>query len=267
MSARRLSWRDLARLWQAHLPSAPPLLAVSRRPLRQLAPILRGGVAQCLFSPILLTVSRPIARIAAMALDSSGSPERPTWLTSAALVRVQTWATRLRFVLAVPLMVIVVLFADREPMWPGVVLALSGEAVQLWASAHLRKNVEVAMSGPYAWVRNPMYLGRFLVGLGLAFFTWRWFLIVPYVVVFAVYAQARVLGEEARLRHLFGEDYAAYGAAVRRWLPLPPRRRFSQARWSWACVFRNHELRVAGAVIAGMLLLKLRMAAFGPLWR
>jgi protein-S-isoprenylcysteine O-methyltransferase Ste14 len=202
-----------------------------------------------------------------MALDSSGSPDSSTWVTSAALARVQAWATRLRFVLALPAAALAIVFTDRGPMWPGVLLALWGEAIQVWASAHLRKNVEVAMSGPYAWVRNPMYLGRFLVGLGLALLTWRWFLILPYIAVFSFYAHARVLGEEARLRRRFGESYTAYCAAARRWLPLPPRRRGSEARWSWACVLRNHELRVAVGVIAGLLLLKWRLTALGSLWQ
>ena len=46
----------------------------------------------------------------------------------------------------------------------------------------------------------------------------------------------------------------------------PPRERFSEGRWSWECVLRNHELRVAAGVVLGMVLLKLRLEAWGPLW-
>jgi len=164
---------------------------------------------------------------------------------------------------------VIVAFADRGPMWPGVVVALFGETIQVWASAHLRKNVEVVKSGPYAWVRNPMYFGRFFVGLGLTLLTWRWFLVLPYVVIFWLYAQARVLGEEVRLAGLFGDEYAGYCRTVRRWLPTAPKERLSEEKWSWVCVLRNHELRVAMAVVAGMALLKWRMEVWGPLglWR
>jgi len=179
---------------------------------------------------------------------------------------VQTGATRLRAALAVAAAALIIIFTDHGPMWPGVLVALLGEGVQIWASAHLRKNEDLVMSGPYAWVRNPMYLGRFLVGVGLCLLTWRWFLTLPYLVVFWLYAQARVLGEEARLQQLFRERYAGYCGQVRRWLPLPPRGRFSDGRWSWACVLRNHELRVALVVIAGLALLKWRLLAFGSLW-
>ena len=198
--------------------------------------------------------------------EESGSiPGRSSWLASGPIVRAQEWATRLRFVLAVPAAALLVMFTDRGPMWPGVVVALSGEAIQVWASAHLRKNVELVRSGPYRWVRNPMYLGRFLLGLGLALLTWRWFLIAPYVVTFWLYAQARALGEEARLRVLFGEEYASYCRKVRRWLPRPPRERLSEERWSWHCVLRNHELRVAVVAVVGMVLLKWRVEAWGSL--
>jgi len=199
-------------------------------------------------------------------LDRSHQPAA-TWLTAPLIARAQKLASKLRFVLAVPAVGALAAFTDHPPMWPGMVIALLGEWLQLWASAHLQKNVDLIMSGPYAFVRNPMYLGRFLVGLGLTLLTWRWFLILPYILVFWFYAQARVLGEEARLRSLFRERYEAYCAAVRRWLPLSPGRRFSQARWSWACVLRNREWRVAVALGLGLALLKWRMAALGPLWR
>lgn len=189
-----------------------------------------------------------------------------SWLTSPFVFRVQRCFTRWRFALAIPATAVIVVFTDRGPLWPGMILALAGEAVQVWASAHLHKNVELVKSGPYAWVRNPMYLGRFLVGLGLTALTWRWWLVVPYVVGFWVYAQARVLGEEARLRERFGEEYQAYCRLVRRWLPRPPRERLSDRRWSWECVMRNHELRVAAAVVLGLALLWWRMERWGSFW-
>ena len=187
------------------------------------------------------------------------------WLTAPPVTKLQRLFTRLRFLLAAPAAGLIVALTDRGPMWPGVAVALLGEAIQIWASAHLRKNVEVVRSGPYAWMRNPMYFGRFFVGLGLTLLTWRWFLILPYVAIFWVYAQARVLGEEARLRKRFGEEYESYCRRVRRWLMLPPRERLSEDKWSWACVLRNHELRVAGVVVVGMVLLKWRVEAWGPL--
>ncbi len=201
-----------------------------------------------------------------MTENSDPIPEERSVLASGLVARLQGVATRLRFLLAIPAAVVLFLFADHGPMWPGVVVALSGEFLQLWAAAYLRKNVQVVKSGPYGWLRNPMYLGRFFVGLGLTLLTWRWFIVCPYIAFFWLYAQARVLGEERHLVALFGKEYQDYCAQVRRWLPLPPRRRLSEERWSWSALGRNHEVRVAAGVVVVLILLKLRLAALGKLW-
>ena len=188
------------------------------------------------------------------------------WLSSRAVSCLQSAGTKLRFVVALPVLVLFFALVDRGPMWPGVALALAGESLQLWATGHLRKNVQVIESGPYAWLRNPMYVGRFFVGLGLALLTWRWFVVVPYAIVYWLYAQARVVGEEIHLAGIFGEEYAQYCRRVRRWLPRPPRGRRSEERWSWDSVLRNHELRVAGGVLLILALVKWRVETFGALW-
>lgn len=192
--------------------------------------------------------------------------DRLGFLSSNLVARFQDVGTRLRFLLAFPAAAMLFVLTDRGPMWPGVLVALAGELFQLWATAHLRKNIQVVKSGPYAWLRNPMYFGRFFVGLGLTLLTWRWFIIVPYILAYALYAQARVLGEERHLRSLFGDEYVEYCAAVRRWLPIPPRRKLSDNRWSWRAVWRNHELRVALGVVIALAVLKWRLETFGQFW-
>lgn len=72
--------------------------------------------------------------------------------------------------------------------------------------------------GPYAWTRNPMYLGHliFLVGLAL---TLRSELAAVIAVASAIFFHVRVKKDEQRLRELFGEPYAEYSARVKRWVP------------------------------------------------
>jgi len=197
------------------------------------------------------------------------SADKPNLLTAQPVTAFQKLSTRLRFLLAVPAAAALLYFVDRDPLWPGVAVIAFGELVQLWAAAHLHKNVATVKSGPYSLLRNPMYFGRFFVGLGFALMTWRWYLIAPYVIAFALYAQARVLGEEARLRGLFGEEYGQYCTAVNRWFPWPRRlHRHGSAdagigtgvpmqshRWSWKAVRRNHQLRVTIGVALMVALL------------
>ncbi|HEX3464038.1 MAG TPA: isoprenylcysteine carboxylmethyltransferase family protein [Candidatus Elarobacter sp.] len=73
-------------------------------------------------------------------------------------------------------------------------------------------------SGPYGYTRNPMYLGHLIFVLGLAATFWSWFALVI-LAVRAVWFQKRVLRDEERLGRLFGGQYAAYRARVKRWIP------------------------------------------------
>jgi protein-S-isoprenylcysteine O-methyltransferase Ste14 len=76
----------------------------------------------------------------------------------------------------------------------------------------------IVSGGPYRYVRNPMYLGHliFMAGLALTFRSW---LALAMLILSAVWFHRRVLGDEARLRDLFGAPYAAYCQRVARWIP------------------------------------------------
>ena len=67
---------------------------------------------------------------------------------------------RLRVPLAI--LAIVLLFPFLQPIWllAGFAVSMFGELIQLWSFASLDKNSDLAIRGPYALVRNPMYLGR-----------------------------------------------------------------------------------------------------------
>src|SRR3954463_3409294 len=69
-----------------------------------------------------------------------------------------------------------VLFARPRPLTLGLggLVALLGLALRAWAAGHIRKNAALAISGPYAHTRNPLYLGSFLLGLGFPIASSRW---------------------------------------------------------------------------------------------
>lgn len=73
-------------------------------------------------------------------------------------------------------------------------------------------------TGPYRYTRNPMYLGHLIFLLGLAVTFWSWFALII-LAARAVWFHRRVLHDEARLETMFGADYAAYTARVKRWVP------------------------------------------------
>jgi protein-S-isoprenylcysteine O-methyltransferase Ste14 len=116
-----------------------------------------------------------------------------------------------------------------RPSWrslmPGAIVVALGLGIRALASGHVRKNESLATSGPYAYTRNPLYLGSLLIGLGFALAAGSWWVVAALVVMFfAVYLPV-IRDEEAFLRRTFPE-FDEYARLVPRMFPrLPPHAR------------------------------------------
>jgi protein-S-isoprenylcysteine O-methyltransferase Ste14 len=130
-------------------------------------------------------------------------------------------------------------------LW-GVVAALPGEAIRIWGSGHLEKEREVTRSGPYRFVRHPLYLGSTIIGIGFAVATdsvWSAVVVVAYLAATLI---AAMRTEEATLERRYGPEYAAYRAGRAPAMIRP---------FSWARVMSNREYRaITGFVVAIALL-------------
>jgi protein-S-isoprenylcysteine O-methyltransferase Ste14 len=139
----------------------------------------------------------------------------------------------------------------------GGVIALPGLALRAWATGHLRKNDALAVTGPYAYTRNPLYLGSFMIGLGFSIAAGRIILGLAFAILFAgIYVP--VMRVEARtLSELFGEDYQRYAKAVPLFLPrlLPYRAKAAGASFDYKLYRRYREHRAAVGLIVAWLLL------------
>lgn len=144
----------------------------------------------------------------------------------------------------------------------GGALAAAGEALRIWATGHLIRNQEVTTSGPYAFVRDPLYLGRLLLLVGLCVMAWGYSLVLlPFGlgVFFYSYMPRKHRKEMTRLEGLFGEDYRRYAVAVRSLLPrLTPWPNASRKKWSFAVLWRENReqyfLLIVLGVATGILL-------------
>ena len=96
----------------------------------------------------------------------------------------------------------------------GGVIALLGLALRAWSAGHIRKNRELTMTGPYAYTRNPLYLGSLLLGAGFLIAAANPYLVVLFVVLFAGIYLPVMRVEAGDLTRVFGEDYKAYARAV-----------------------------------------------------
>lgn len=128
-----------------------------------------------------------------------------------------------------------------EHFWLAFAVSMVGEFIQLWCFASLDKNSTLAFRGPYSLVRNPMYLGRYFIVLGLLLLLdhGRVAVVVVYTVLYWFYMTNRVKREEALLKDVFGQSYADYCAEVRPFLPrLTPCSNGTLAFWDNR-LFRN----------------------------
>lgn len=113
------------------------------------------------------------------------------------------------------------------PGWVGMVPAVAGCAVAVWAAVEMRRHrttihpyhaaSALVVSGPFGVSRNPIYLGMVLILLGLALSLGSLtpFLGVP--VFMLLLGRFVIAGEESRLMAAFGEDFLGYTKRVRRW--------------------------------------------------
>jgi protein-S-isoprenylcysteine O-methyltransferase Ste14 len=145
-----------------------------------------------------------------------------------------------RVLLAVVVVVLIIRYMDPRWLLPGFLVSMFGEAIQLWCFASLDKGRTLATNGPYAFVRNPMYLGRFFILLGGLMLLGKWWILLLFAVIYWFYMANRVGREEEYLRGVLGPPYEEYLRVVNRFLPGAPRPGSPVAFWDWKLLKQNH---------------------------
>lgn len=148
----------------------------------------------------------------------------------------------------------------------GGIIAAFGLFIRGFASGYLRKDQELAVGGPYARTRNPLYLGSALIAAGLAMAGRSWWAGGFVAVYFASFYYAVMRNEEQDLRARFGAVYESYAARVPFFLPAltvpkeeePPSDKDAPA-FSFQQFRRNREYRALIGTIAGLAIMWLRI--------
>src|SRR5690242_11297896 len=130
----------------------------------------------------------------------------------------------------------------------GIVVAIIGEGIRVWAAGHLEKSREVTTSGPYRWMRHPLYVGSSVLALGIVIAARSCVLAALAVLYLGATMTAAIRSEEAFLRRTFGDAYDRYARAEHEGVA----RRFSLER-----AIRNKEYRAVLGTGAGFGLLAL----------
>jgi len=174
------------------------------------------------------------------------------------------WRVRLGY----PVAVIFLVLARPTPQSIGIggIFAALGLLVRALAAGHLRKDEQLATTGPYAVTRNPLYLGSFLLAAGFiiaGFSLWAGLLVGLY---FGVFYYAVIRNEEQDLRKRFGADFEAWAARVPLFFPAirarsdeVSRAKSAEDSFSWPQYRRNREYQALLGTLAGVAVVWLRM--------
>ena len=143
-----------------------------------------------------------------------------------------------------------------RPSWlslaVGTAIALAGEALRVWAAGHLEKGLEVTSSGPYRWMRHPLYVGSSLLGAGFAVASRHPVAAALVVVYLAVSLSVAGRLEEATLRAKFGDTYDRYLAGTAGGTNRP---------YSLERAQRNGEVHTVLGVLAALAMLAMKVLA------
>ena len=137
-------------------------------------------------------------------------------------------------------------------------IAILGLVLRAWATGHIRKNSVLAITGPYAHTRNPLYLGSFVLGVGFTVASGRWWPGLLFAALFLGIYLPVMRVEATTLAELFEEDYDEYASAVPLFFPrLTPFRDLKkpEVRFDASLYLRYREYQAAiGLVVAWSLL-------------
>lgn len=139
----------------------------------------------------------------------------------------------------------------------GVAIVALGVFIRALASGHVQKNEQLATTGPYAYTRNPLYLGSIIIAAGFGIAGRNWWIAAALVVFFLAIYLPVIRGEEAFLRDKFPE-FEDYAARVPRLLPRVPTSR-SAGTFSWDLYRKHREYNalLGAAVLTAILIAKL----------
>jgi protein-S-isoprenylcysteine O-methyltransferase Ste14 len=154
-------------------------------------------------------------------------------------------------------------FYFSAPTWRGLVvggaIAFLGLLIRAWATGHLSKNAQLAITGPYAFTRNPLYLGSFLIGIGFSLAGGSVVFLVVFLACFAALYGNAMCQEMKQLSSLFPDEYARYRKNVPVFFPsLQPAQKV-KGRFSFECYLKNQEYLALAGFLTAMTLLILKM--------
>jgi len=162
----------------------------------------------------------------------------------------------------------VLYFWLARPTWRSMalssILIVPGLLVRALASGHVRKNEALATSGPYAYTRNPLYLGSLLIGVGFCVAARSWWVGLALGLMFFTIYVPVIRDEEAFLRRKFPE-FEEYARRVPRMLPRLVAHSDAGSEgsgFSWDLYLKHREYNALVGAVAMMAALIIKLTLF-----
>jgi protein-S-isoprenylcysteine O-methyltransferase Ste14 len=176
---------------------------------------------------------------------------------------VSTWsrvARRIRVPLGFIFAVVYIWLArpTRTSLIAGALVLVPGLVLRGLASGHVQKDKQLTTSGPYAYTRNPLYLGSLILGAGFAIAARSWWIVAVMLLMFALIYVPVIAGEERYLRQTFPgyDDYACH--VPRMWPRLTPYGS-QQSAYSSARYWKHHEYEASIGCVAVLAVLVVKL--------
>jgi len=186
-----------------------------------------------------------------MTAPSHPAPTVTTWSRVARRVRIPVG-----FIFAI--IFIWLAHPTRNSIILGALVMVPGLLLRGLASGHVQKDKQLTTSGPYAYTRNPLYLGSLLMAAGFALAARNWWIVALMLIMFALIYVPVIAGEERYLRATFPE-YDDYARHVPRLFPKLTRYGSQQGTHSseryWK--HREYEASIGCVVVLAVLIIKL----------
>jgi len=176
-------------------------------------------------------------------------------------------ARRIRVPLGFLFAILYVWLAHPTPksLVAGALFIALGLGIRAAASGHVRKNEQLATTGPYAYTRNPLYLGSIIIAIGFGLASMNWWIAAIIVILFLAIYLPVIRGEEEFLRGKFPE-FDQYAKEVPRLLPrIIAARNVSGGGFAWDLYLKHREYNalIGSLVLLAILIAKLFRAKFG----
>ena len=153
---------------------------------------------------------------------------------------------------------LLVFFARPNPtgIVVGIALIAFGEIIRVWAAGHLEKNETLTVSGPYAYVKNPLYVGTILITGGFCILADNVYLLAAAMLAFCFHYIPYKKGVEGdRLKKIFGKPYEDYDQNVPDYLPRWTPYSVQKVPWRFKLFIENSEGGILLLDVIGILVI------------